>query len=215
MRRSKPVKWLLMETPEYIERLRVVGGNLALDFVNTQDGDPPLECLRDYGDLVAWSVWVGLLTAGEGELLRGESERGSEDAGVAYRDALELRGALYGVFRAVAEGGDAPWRGLEILRGYEREALSRGTLVQGDRGFDWEWKDGRDLARMLWPVAHAATELLTSGDLDRLKLCAGCYWVFLDASRNHSRRWCTMEVCGTDEKKRRYVAKRRGVGSGG
>jgi predicted RNA-binding Zn ribbon-like protein len=60
----------------------------------------------------------------------------------------------------------------------------------------------------LWPVAHAATALLTSGDLDRLKLCAGCHWVFLDSSRNHSRRWCTMEVCGTDEKKRRYVAKR-------
>jgi predicted RNA-binding Zn ribbon-like protein len=199
----------LMETPEYIERLRIVGGNLALDFVNTEDGDPPQECLRDYLDLVAWSVRVGLLSADEGELLGGEAERRPEDAGAAYRDALELRGALHGVFRAVAEGGDAPGRGLEILRRYEREALSRGTLAQHDRGFGWEWKDGRDLAWMLWPVAHAATGLLTSGDLDRLKLCAGCYWVFLDASRNHSRRWCTMEVCGTDEKKRRYVAKRR------
>ena len=61
---------------------------------------------------------------------------------------------------------------------------------------------------MLWPVAHAATVLLTSGGLDRLKLCAGCHWLFLDASRNRSRRWCTMEVCGTHEKMRRYVAKR-------
>ena len=67
---------------------------------------------------------------------------------------------------------------------------------------------GGTLPVMLWPVAHAAAVLLTSGNLDRLKLCAGCYWVFLDASRNRSRRWCTMEVCGTDEKMRRYVAKR-------
>jgi|SRR5215203_1296944 len=197
-----------METPEYIEELRIVGGNLALDFVNTMDGDPPLECLRGYRDLVAWSVRVGLLSADEGERLASETERRPEDAEAAHNDALRLRGALYGVFRAVAEGGDAPERGLETLRGYELEALSRGRLALGDDGFDWEWTDEEDLATMLWPVAHAATELLTSGDLDRLKLCAGCYWLFLDASRNRSRRWCTMEVCGTDEKMRRYVAKR-------
>jgi predicted RNA-binding Zn ribbon-like protein len=198
----------LMETPEYIEGLRIVGGDLALDFVNTEDGDPPMECLRGYGDLVAWGVRVGLYSADEGERLVGEASRMPEDAEAVYRDALRLRGALYGVFRAVAEGWDAPERDLEILRGYEGEALSRGKFAQGDRGFVWEWKDGRDLAGMMWPVAHAATGLLTSGDLDRLKLCAGCYWVFLDASRNRSRRWCTMEVCGTDEKMRRYVAKR-------
>jgi predicted RNA-binding Zn ribbon-like protein len=198
----------LMETPEHIERLRIVGGDVALDFVNTEDGDPPVECLRGYGDLVAWSVLVGLFSAEESERLVGEADLRPEDAEAVYRDALRLRGALYGVFRALAEGGDVPERGLETLRSYEREALSRGKLVQGDRSFSWEWKDGRDLAGMLWPVAHAATRLLTSGDLDRLKLCAGCYWVFLDASRNRSRRWCTMEVCGTDAKMRRYVAKR-------
>ena len=198
-----------METPEYIERLRIVGGNLALDFVNTQDGDPPSECLRGYADLVAWGVVAGLLLAEEGERLLGEAGRRPEDAGAAYHDALTLRGALHEIFRAVAEGTDVPERGLESLRGYEREALSRGKLVRDDEGFTWQWKDELDLAGMLWPVAHAATGLLTSGELDRLKLCAGCYWVFLDASKNRSRRWCTMEVCGTDEKKRRYVAKRR------
>jgi predicted RNA-binding Zn ribbon-like protein len=197
-----------METPQYIEKLRIVGGDVALDFVNTEDGDPPVECLRGYGDLVAWGVLVGLLSAAEGERLTGEADLRPGDAEAAYRDALTLRGALYDIFRAVAED-QAPASGdLEILRQYEREALTRGKLVQGDRGFRWEWKDGRDLARMLWPIAHAAAGLLTSVNLDRLKLCAGCYWVFLDASRNRSRRWCTMEVCGTDEKKRRYVAKR-------
>ena len=197
-----------METPEYIEKLRIVGGDVALDFVNTEDGDPPVECLRGYGDLVAWGVLVGLLSAEEGERLKGEADLRPGDAEAAYRDALTLRGALYDVFRAVA-GDEAPASlDLEIVREYERGALSRGELVQEGRGFRWEWKDGRDLAGMLWPVAHAAAVLLTSGNLDRLKLCAGCYWVFLDASRNRSRRWCTMEVCGTDEKMRRYVAKR-------
>ena len=197
-----------METSGHIERLRIVGGDLALDFVNTEDGDPPVECLRGYGDLVAWGVRVGLFSAGEGGRLVAEASHRPEDAEAVYCDALRLRGALYGVFRAVAEGRVPASRNLEILRRYEREALSRGRLVQGDRRFVWEWKDEGDLTRMQWPVAHAATVLLTSGDLDRLKLCAGCYWVFLDASRNRSRRWCTMEVCGTDEKMRRYVARR-------
>jgi predicted RNA-binding Zn ribbon-like protein len=198
-----------METPDYIDRLRIVGGDPSLDFVNTEDGDPPSECLRNYGDLVAWSVRAGLLSATEGERLVGEAGRRPEEAGAVYRDALGLRGALYGVFRTLAEGGDVPEQALETVRGYEREALSRGRLVRQDERFCWTWDDERDLARMLWVVVHAATGLLTSGDLYRLKLCAGCYWVFLDASRNHSRRWCTMEVCGTDEKVRRYVAKRR------
>jgi predicted RNA-binding Zn ribbon-like protein len=197
-----------METSGCIDRLRVVGGDPALDFVNTEDGDPPVECLRGYGDLVAWSVRVGILSADEGGRLTGEADRRPEDAEVVYRDALRLRGALYGVFRAVAEDGVPSSRNLEILREYEHEAISRGRLAQRGGSFAWEWKDEMDLAGMLWPVAHAATKLLTSGDLDRLKLCAGCYWVFLDASKNRSRRWCTMEVCGTEEKMRRYVAKR-------
>jgi predicted RNA-binding Zn ribbon-like protein len=200
-----------METPEYIEKLRIIGGNLALDFVNTEDGDPPEECLRGYGDLVAWSVLVGLISDEEGERLTGEADLRPKDAESAYRDALALRRALQGVFRAVAEDEAPALRDLETLREYEREAMSRGEMVQDGKSFRWEWKDSRDLSGMLWPVAHAAAGLLTSGSLDRLKLCAGCYWVFLDASRNRSRRWCTMEVCGTDEKKRRYVAKRRRI----
>lgn len=201
----------MMETPAYIERLRKVGGNVALDFANTEDGDPPEECLRGYGDLVAWSVWVGLLSGGEGERLAAEAEGRPGEAEVAYRNALTLRGALQGVFRAVAEDEAPALRDLETLRLYEREAVSRAGLVREGRSFRWKWEDTRDLSGMLWPVAHAAAGLLTSGNLDRLKLCAGCYWVFLDASRNRSRRWCTMEVCGTDEKKRRYIAKRRRV----
>ncbi len=197
-----------METQGDIAGLRIVGGHLALDFVNTVDGEPRFEMLRGYGDLVAWSARVGLLSAGEGGRLVREVDRRPEEAEAVYLRALGLRDALHAIFRAVAENEDPPDWGLEVLRGYECEALGRGRLARGADGFEWEWKEGGDLARMLWPVAHAATALLTSGALGRLKHCAGCHWLFLDASRNRSRRWCTMEVCGTDEKMRRYIAKR-------
>jgi predicted RNA-binding Zn ribbon-like protein len=54
-------------------------------------------------------------------------------------------------------------------------------------------------------------ELLTAGPLDRLKLCGGCRWLFLDRSKNRSRRWCSMEHCGTAAKMRRYTGRRRGL----
>src|SRR5215213_3912451 len=97
-----------METPGYIEQLRIVGGDPALDFVNTEDGDPPMECLRGYGDLVAWSVRAGLFSADEGERLVGEADRRPEDAEAVYHEALRLRGALQDVFRTVGKAGMPP-----------------------------------------------------------------------------------------------------------
>lgn len=201
----------MMETPEYIKELRIVGGHPALDFVNTVDGDPDGETgfdnLKSYKDLVAWEARVDLISGDTARRLALEADRRPEEAEAVHVDALELRDALYGVFRAITEGAEPPSESLDLLRWRECEAISRGRLVQGEDGFGWGWRD-EDLARPLWPLAHAATEFLTSGSLDRLKHCAGCHWLFLDTSRNRSRRWCTMEVCGTHEKVRRYVAKR-------
>jgi len=197
-----------METSGHIDELRIVGGHPALDFVNTVDGDPGFDNFRSYSDLLAWSGRVGLLSGDEAAQLAREAKRRPEEAEAVHREALALRDVLYGIFRAVAEDEDPPSRNLEALRGYECEALSRAQLAGGDKGFGWEWKDEEDLYRPLCPVRPAATAVLTSGDLDRLKLCSGCYWLFLDASKNRSRRWCTMEVCGTHEKMRRYVTKR-------
>jgi predicted RNA-binding Zn ribbon-like protein len=202
----------LVETPDYIERLRVVGGDLALDFVNTvdgeSDGDPGFDNLQSYGDLVAWGRRVGILSEERTRrLLREACERSSE-AEATHARALELRDDLYELFRAVARGTRASPRSVDALRRAESEALSRARLAQGDEGFVWEWPDDGDLAGVLWPVVHAATELLTSGRLDRVKSCAACRWLFVDESRNRSRRWCTMEECGTHEKVRRYLERR-------
>ncbi|MGH2700601.1 MAG: CGNR zinc finger domain-containing protein, partial [Actinomycetota bacterium] len=61
----------------------------------------------------------------------------------------------------------------------------------------------------LWPVVQAAIELLTSDALQRVKRCGRCSWLFLDATKNRSRRWCSMEGCGTNEKSQRFVERRR------
>jgi predicted RNA-binding Zn ribbon-like protein len=201
-----------VETPDYIERLRVVGGNLALDFVNTVDGEPDgppgFDTLRSYEDLIAWGFHVGLLGEERARRLVREARERASEAEAVHARALELRDDLNDIFRAVARGTRPPFESVEALRRAESEALSRARLAPGDGGYVWEWPDERDLAGVLWPVAHAATGLLTSGPLDRLKACAGCWWLFVDESRNRSRRWCTMEECGTHEKVRRYLERR-------
>jgi predicted RNA-binding Zn ribbon-like protein len=201
-----------VETPGYIERLRVVGGNLALDFVNTVDGElggePGFEHLRSYEDLVAWGYRVGMISGERARRLLREVRGRVSEAEATHALALELRDDLYDLFLAVAMGTEPSLESLEALRLAESEALSRARLVPGSGGFVWEWSDDSDLAWMLWPVVHAATELLTSGPLDRVKTCAACRWLFVDESRNRSRRWCTMEDCGTHEKVRRYLERR-------
>jgi predicted RNA-binding Zn ribbon-like protein len=189
-----------------------VGGNLALDFLNTAEGTPGGEIEREhllgYGDLVFWGLRVGLLSGGEGERLLRRGREGPAEAEAVFARALEFRGHLYGLFRAVAEGEPPPAGGVEALRRSGSEALARAVLVPAGGGFAWEWEQGEDLAGVLWPVAHSAAELLTVGPVGRVKCCAGCNWLFVDESKNRSRRWCTMEECGIHAKMRRYVARR-------
>lgn len=195
----------MMETTKQIATLRVVGGNLALDFVNTVDGEPAFDHLRDYAGLVAWGGHVGLLS--EESVLRLIRKPPVPDAEAAHGRALALRDDLRGIFGAIALGENPPESSLEALRKGECEALDQATLAPKGDGYGWGWPDG-EVGSVLWPVVHAAVELLTSGPLHRVKTCAGCHWLFVDESKNRSRRWCTMEVCGTNEKMRRYIARR-------
>ncbi len=98
---------------------------------------------------------------------------------------------------------------MAINRLLARAAAAR-RLVRHDHRFVWTWRpaDRRDLDRLLWPVAWSAGELLASPDLARVRQCggAGCAWLFLDTSRNQSRRWCDMSVCGNRAKARRFRA---------
>jgi predicted RNA-binding Zn ribbon-like protein len=121
---------------------------------------------------------------------------------------VQVRRYLYELFGAVAMGHPPPDRCIVALRSDEAEALARAELVSGDGGFAWNWAHDNALARPLRPIVHAAVTLLTGGPLQRVKRCDGCQWLFIDESKNRSRRWCSMEDCGTDAKVRRYLARR-------
>ncbi|MFC6023674.1 CGNR zinc finger domain-containing protein [Plantactinospora solaniradicis] len=201
-----------METVEDVTRMRLVGGNLALDFVNTRVG-PPVgapddDVLTGYPELVAWGVYAGALTEAEAAALRRLSRDDPGGADAAFARSLRTRDDLDEVFRALAARRRPSASVLARLRDDEVDALGHARLDQGST-FAWTWRDDHTLARPLWPVVHAAVQLLTTGALDRIKGCGGCRFIFNDESKNRSRRWCSMDDCGTAEKIRRYVTARR------
>lgn len=204
-----------METPEHLARLRVVGGHLALDFLNTRSGPPggpfDVEGLRGYEDLVAWAVRAGTLSEAAARRLVNAARRRPSEAQAALQLALALRDELHGVFVAIAAGDPPPAFALEAVRRAELDGLAGAELAPVEAGAAWTWTWARDerLTRPIWPAVHAAVELLGKGPLDRVKGCGGCSFLFLDDSKNRSRRWCSMDDCGTAEKMRRFVARRR------
>ncbi|WFF03772.1 ABATE domain-containing protein [Micromonospora sp. WMMD964] len=201
-----------METGEGVTRMRLVGGSLALDFVNTRTGppagSPDDDVLTGYLDLIAWGAYAGALSAPEATALRrlAHDDPGASEA--AFTRSLRIRDDLDEVFRAVAADRSPSVSVLARLRDDEADALGHARLERG-RTFSWSWRDDQTLARPLWPVVHSAVQLLTTGTLGRIKGCAGCRFLFVDESKNRSRRWCSMDDCGTSEKIRRYVAARR------
>jgi predicted RNA-binding Zn ribbon-like protein len=201
-----------METPEHIRRQRIVGGNVALDLLNTQNGTagelPTDDILRDYGDLLAWAHYIGVLSELEAERLLRSSRRDPDAASAAFERMRTTRAYLYAIFSAVAMSVPPPERAVARLQHDEAEALSHADVVAIDDGFEWSWARDEDMARPLWPIIHAALRLLIDGPLDRVKGCAACRFHFLDESRNRSRRWCSMDDCGTADKMRKYVARR-------
>jgi predicted RNA-binding Zn ribbon-like protein len=192
--------------------MRLVGGNLALDFLNTRSGPPagPIDgdVLGDYAGLVAWAMYAGVIDPGTARGIDRTARRDQVEARRTFEHALRLRDALDGLFRAVAGGHRPPRRARAALRDEEALALSRAELDDSAGAYVWSWAGDDSLARPLGPVVHAAVELLTADELDRVKGCAGCRFLFVDESKNRSRRWCSMEDCGAEEKMRRYVARR-------
>jgi predicted RNA-binding Zn ribbon-like protein len=199
------------------DTLKLLGGRLSLDFVNTADwhaSDHPVEFLTSYSDLVVWSQHVGILTDHQAQRLLKKAARRPEDANAVLERAIALREAIYRIFSAISRGGPPQAADLATFNAELSGALAQSRIVSTAEGFAWDWAGAEDtLDQMLWPVVHDAAGLLTSEELDRVGQCAAdrCGWLFLDTSRNRSRRWCSMEDCGNRAKARRYYERKRAV----
>ncbi len=200
----------MSESTAQAKTLRLIGGAFCLDFANTVEdyrSAHSKDHLTNYADLVAWSGHAGILMPRREQQLAQLAIQRPEDASHAFQRALALRGALHHLFSARLLNRKPAASDLATLNEFLAEALSLGQLRSVGNGYarDWEAKE-EDLAQMLFPIARSAADLLISPDLARLRKCEGenCGWLFVDTSKNSSRRWCSMEDCGNRAKARRH-----------
>jgi predicted RNA-binding Zn ribbon-like protein len=202
-----------------VESFDLIGGALCLDFVNTGSArreGPFRERLHAYGDLVSWAERVELVTESEAADLRQRAAAEPARAAAVVKRARELREAIYRAFSARVQGAAGEYPDIDLIGRAYAEASAQRMLVDSGDGFELAWpKPPVALEHPLWPVAVSAAELLVSDDRVRVKECAtdNCNWLFLDSSKNRSRRWCEMKECGNRAKARRHYARKRRVTS--
>ena len=193
-----------------IDGLELIGGRLCLDFANTTSNRAAgraRDRLHGYEDLVRWCTRVELFGGAEARRLLDEARERPADAELAWKKAIELREAIFALASAAGRREPPPPVALDLLNAVLAEGMGRRRLRPAECGLTWVWADAADgLDWMLWPLAYSAAELLSSSEVERVKECGGesCDWLFLDASRNGSRRWCIMDDCGNRAKARRH-----------
>ena len=191
------------------------GGRLCLDLANTlndRPADPPTELLNSYGDLVNWGRQADILTESEAARLVHFGTCHPAEAALVLIRAIALREVIYRTFSAVASGRSPEEADLADLNVALAEALSLSRIVPKEGRFVWDSAADQDSPdRMVLAVARSAADLLTSEELDRVRICDGhdCLWLFMDTSRNRSRRWCDMKSCGNRAKARQHYQRKK------
>jgi predicted RNA-binding Zn ribbon-like protein len=190
--------------------IRLDGGDLSLDFTNTIDDrleEPNHDYLHTYFDLVNWAHFANGIGLKIKEKLLTLGEKNKHEASKVFTNAIVLREAMYIFIQSMLNQKDIPSDEIAIINQTIAAAYSNLELNQQDDMVTLEWSyENIALESILWPIIRAFVELITSEEkLDRIKQCPNCGWVFIDESKNKSRRWCSMETCGNRVKARRYA----------
>jgi predicted RNA-binding Zn ribbon-like protein len=184
------------------------GGHPALDFVNTLDERPfdrPIENLATYRDLVRFAQLAGLVEPGLARTLR--TLDGPASSRVAKR-ARKLREHFFSLLAAVHRHEPVSRSDLNAIASAIRLARAGRVLVApSSRSLAlYRWSRPATVEIPLHACALAIENLLIDVDRHRLKKCqaSDCEVYFVDLSKGHRRRWCSMGNCGNREKQRRW-----------
>ncbi len=180
----------------------LVGGDAALDFLNTVHAwtvPEPRDYVPTFLEALRFGEAAGVITRTEARRLAADAASGE------LRRLRELRSRLERIFRAtVTERATSP-EDLDALAQDAADA-ARAARLQRARGRLIRAIDSKEAgpATLRWRLVEAAVALLTSDRLARVNACPSCGWFFLDTTKNRSRRWCSMAMCGSAAKARSY-----------
>jgi len=186
--------------------LSLVAGNLALDFANTESGRggaEHLDHLQTAGDLVAWAAHARIICERDAALARRMIKDRTKLARHLVARGRFLRETIYRINSNVVAGNPPAKKLLHSLAAAHAEMLAAATLTPHEDNYNWIWLPKAELAAaILGPITHSALDLLVGADFSRIKQCRGnhCGWLFYDGTKNKSRQWCDMSVCGNRAK---------------
>ena len=198
-----------------IDTIRINGGRLCLDFINTatyEGGQLAVEFVTGFDDLVRWGAREELIALASAKSLCDRAGAKPKEAARALEAAMKLRSALRAVFEPGRHAGDRA-AALAVLTAELARTAPHLSLKPAHNGAKFApLPPGLD-TWLTGPLALSAAELVTSKDMAKLHMCPGdaCHWLFLDVSRNGTRRWCSMASCGNRAKGRAHYQTRRKV----
>jgi len=192
------------------------GGHPALDLVNTLDWrfreSGPEELLEDYREVVRFTTQSGLMDAADARrLLRGAPDNKAANVLAQVRT---LREAAAEVLYAVVDGKRVSASAVKRLEDCFTLARQQQELRWVGGKLEWELKQSTSLPDLpLWLLSLSVAAFMTSEQMHLLRECGNpeCRWLFVDTSKNHTRRWCDMKICGNRMKARRFKEQHRSV----
>jgi len=177
-----------------------VGNYLCLDFINTEllDAGQPVDLLSSFDSLVTWLVQSQTLDRRQAEEIL-VNWRNRREAEATLQDATRLRARLREMAERLVKGKTVPQVAVTAINEWLARQIGHAELKCARGGFEKRFQaEFREPAQLLWPVAESACDLLCYADLTLVKKCENpvCVLFFYDTTKNHSRRWCSMNVCG-------------------
>jgi predicted RNA-binding Zn ribbon-like protein len=201
--------------PSRAATLTLVGGELALDFANTasgRGGPDHRDHLQAPADVADWAANARVLPPEDAAWLKATARADPALGDRLLQGALALREDIYALGAELAAGRGAPPEPIDRIRALHAHCLEKARLAPFGPRFAWNWRaEASPVEAVLGPISLSALTTLLRADLSRIKQCQGdkCGWLFLDATKNKSRRWCEMEVCGNRAKQKRLAGKAR------
>jgi predicted RNA-binding Zn ribbon-like protein len=184
---------------------QVVGERLCLDFVNTEivaDGNR-VDLLGGFDRLVAWCAATQAISSRQAEAI-GARWNGTRDAQQVFARAMHFRAALRGMVERIASGQrTVPQGTLDAINEVLRQREGELSVTRTKQGYETRYRVRMsEPGDLLVPVAESAAELLSAGDLSLVRKCQNpdCILYFYDATKSHTRRWCSMSGCGNRAK---------------
>lgn len=198
------------------KRFLFVGNHPCLDLINTQlilKGEPR-DLLGSFDDLSSWLKQAKLLTTSQAKLTKAHLH--NEEAASLLERVKTLRATLRIIAERVAAGRSIPDSAIDTTNQFLAQRTGYTELVRTKEGFKRRFHSlATHQVEFLASLLESASDLLSSDRLCLIKKCANvaCILYFLDTTKNHTRNWCSMQMCGNRMKVAAHYRRSRGKAS--